>query len=258
MYIVPNNRHRHMEPARKVVAYFTMSLAFGMILLLFFGCVSTPRHIENVNAPGNDDLIAYDKASKYVGLDGDYYIDSIIEAQRLFTEEITGVMEVIAKDVKIQVEFNEDMVLRYRLIGYENRDIDDDAFASDTTDAGEIGAGHKVTALYEVELADNFSGELAVVHLRYKLPYGTSDIILDVPFDAPHLAGNFASSSSRFQFIVGVAEFAEILRGSPFATGSLAAVEELIMNSIQGSDQRDTELLELLRRVQVIVEVENG
>jgi len=81
-----------------------------------------------------------------------YYIDSLTEAERLFGEELISVMEVIAKDVKIQVEFNVNEVFRYRLIGYENRDIDDDDFEDETTDAGEIGAGHTVTALYEIEL----------------------------------------------------------------------------------------------------------
>ena len=70
-----------------------------------------------------------------------YYIDSEAEARRLFTEELVSVMEVIAKDVKVQVEFNQYAVRRYRLIGYENRDIADDDFTQDTTDAGEIGGG---------------------------------------------------------------------------------------------------------------------
>lgn len=181
-----------------------------------------------------------------------YYIDSIDEAERLFTEELTGVMEVIAKDVKIQVEFNTDRVIRYRLIGYENRDIDDDDFEDETTDAGEIGAGHRVTALYEVELNNNNWGDIATVHLRYKLPDGISDIPLDIQFENGSLAPSFAQSSSRFRFTVGVAEFAENLRGSPYVNTTFAQVEQVVSAALSGDDERDVELLGLIQLVQTI------
>ena len=74
------------------------------------------------------------------------------EAERLFVDELTGTLQTIAKDAKIQVEFNPEVVERYRLLGYENRDVADDDFRNDEVDAGEIGAGHSVTALYEIEL----------------------------------------------------------------------------------------------------------
>jgi Ca-activated chloride channel family protein len=176
-----------------------------------------------------------------------YYIDSIHEAERLFTEKLTSVMEVIAKDVKIQVEFNTNLVERYRLIGYENRDIADDEFEDETTDAGEIGAGHCVTALYEVELKGS-SGELAQVHLRYKLPDGSSDIVLDVPFHS----SNMDRPSPRLIFTIAVAEFAEILKGSPYVSSTLAAVENLIAGNLSGSNEQDVELLELIRKAQSI------
>ena len=181
-----------------------------------------------------------------------YYIDSINEAERLFTEELTGVMEVIAKDVKVQVEFNPSAVIRYRLIGYENRDIADEDFEDETTDAGEIGAGHRVTALYELELWGTGFGNLLVVHLRYKLPDGSTDIPVDVPITGDSLTGTFSGASARFQFTVGVAEYAEIMRGSPYVNTSLEDVERLVSQTLWGGDDRDVELLELIRKVQAI------
>ena len=181
-----------------------------------------------------------------------YYIGSLNEARRLFTEELTGVMEVIAKDVKVQVEFNTNEVLRYRLIGYENRAIADEDFEDETTDAGEIGAGHRVTALYELELWGNGGDNLFIVHLRYKLPDGVTDIPVDIPVTRSGLASTFSAASSRFRFTVGVAEFAEILRGSPYVDTSLEEVESLVSQSLWGSDDRDVEFLELIRKVQAI------
>ncbi|MCH7575712.1 MAG: von Willebrand factor type A domain-containing protein [Candidatus Marinimicrobia bacterium] len=181
-----------------------------------------------------------------------YYIDSIAEAERLFTEELTAVMEVIAKDVKIQVEFNPDEVIRYRLIGYENRAIADEDFEDETTDAGEIGAGHRVTALYELELWGTGTGNLFVVHLRYKLPDGVTDIPVDIPVTRSSLSDTFSGASSRFQFTVGVAEFAQILRENPYVDTSLEEVESLVSQALWGGDDRDVEFLELIRKVQAI------
>jgi len=181
-----------------------------------------------------------------------YYIDSINEAERLFTEELSGVMEVIAKDVKIQVEFNSASVLRYRLIGYENRDIEDEEFENDSTDAGEIGAGHRVTALYELELIQGGSNSLGIVHLRYKMPDGETDIPFDVSISRSDLADSFSQASDRFRFTAGVAEYAEIVRESPYVQTTLYAVEALVASALIGSDERDTELLELIRHLQAI------
>ncbi len=181
-----------------------------------------------------------------------YYIDSIDEAERLFTEELSGVMEVIAKDVKIQVEFNAAAVMRYRLIGYENRDIEDDQFENDSTDAGEIGAGHRVTALYELELVQGGANNLGLIHLRYKMPNGETDIPFDVSISRNDLVDTFSQASDRFRFTAGVAEYAEIIRESPHVQTTLNAVEVLVSSSLVGSDERDTELLELIQLLQTI------
>ncbi|UCH62672.1 MAG: von Willebrand factor type A domain-containing protein [Fidelibacterota bacterium] len=181
-----------------------------------------------------------------------YYIDSLAEAERLFEEELVAMMEVIAKDVKIQVEFDLREVVRYRLIGYENRDIADEDFDDETIDAGEIGAGHRVTALYEVELSGNGIGNLVTVHLRYKLPNGAADIPLEVPITVDALADTFTEGSERFQFTVGVAEFAEILRESPYVNTLLEDVESIVAEAVAGGDDRDVEFLELVRKAQTI------
>ena len=101
--------------------------------------------------------------------DGNYaYVDTIGQAQRVFVENLTGMLQVIAKDAKVQVEFNPEVVSRYRLIGYENRRVADQDFRVDTVDAGEVGAGHAVTALHELKLHEGASGPMATVFLPMK------------------------------------------------------------------------------------------
>ena len=107
---------------------------------------------------------------------GNYsYVGSIKDAKRIFVDDLTGTLQVIAKDTKIQVEMNKDVIESYRLIGYENRDVADKDFRNDKVDAGVIGAGHQVTALYELELANDWaakSAPLATVRVRHKAPRG--------------------------------------------------------------------------------------
>ena len=98
------------------------------------------------------------------------YVDNIQQAKRIFLENLTGTLQVIARDVKIQVDFDPEKVQSYRLLGYENRDVADDKFRDDKEDGGEIGSGHDVTALYEVKLREGASGQFATVYLRYKDP----------------------------------------------------------------------------------------
>ncbi|MFZ9024280.1 MAG: YfbK domain-containing protein, partial [Anaerohalosphaeraceae bacterium] len=97
------------------------------------------------------------------------YIDTIDQARRLFSN-LTGALQVVARDVKIQVDFNPDVVRSYRLIGYENRDVADKDFRNDTVDGGEIGAGHSTTALYELKLWPEKVGKVATTQIRYKNP----------------------------------------------------------------------------------------
>jgi Ca-activated chloride channel homolog len=144
-----------------------------------------------------------------------YYIDSINQAARVFQSEVNGTLQVIAKDVKIQLEFGAG-VQSYRLIGYENRDLKNEDFRDDKVDAGEIGAGHRVTALYELTLGAA-QKPLATVRVRYKKPEGgeSSEFVQEVAREV----FDFEASSAAFKFCVAVAGFAELLRQSPHADG---------------------------------------
>ena len=160
--------------------------------------------------------------------DGDgayYYVDTLSEARRIFVDGLTGTIQYIAKDAKVQVEFNPETVSRYRLLGYENRDVADEDFRDDAVDAGEIGAGHSVTALYELKLREGAEGILGTVYVRYDDAGFTDVVEINREFQRTDLTEPFEEASSRFQLSAVVAEFAEILRGSYWAReGSLQAV----------------------------------
>ena len=162
--------------------------------------------------------------------DGDgayYYVDTLSEAQRIFVDDLTGTLQFIAKDAKVQVDFNPETVSRYRLLGYENRDVADEDFRNDAVDAGEIGAGHSVTALYELKLREGAEGTLGTVYMRYE-DVGLNEIVeINKELQSTDLAASFEEASSRFQLSAVVAEFAEVLRGSYWAKeGNLQAVAD--------------------------------
>ena len=162
--------------------------------------------------------------------DGDgayYYVDTLSEAKRIFVDDLTGTLQVIAKDAKVQVEFNPETVSRYRLLGYENRDVADEDFRNDAVDAGEIGAGHSVTVLYELKLREGAEGSLGTVYMRYE-DVGLNEVVeINQEFQRSAIAVSFEDASSRFQLTAVVAEFAEVLRGSYWAReGSLQAVAD--------------------------------
>lgn len=147
-----------------------------------------------------------------------FYVDSQKESDRIFGRQLDGTLQVIARDVKIQVEFNPEAVERYRLIGYENRDIADDDFRDDAVDAGELGAGHTVTALYEVIVKDQLAERVATVRVRHKEPRGSERAVENTfALDRDELRRSIGDSSKDFQFAAAVCAFAEKLRGSPYA-----------------------------------------
>lgn len=155
--------------------------------------------------------------------DGTYaYVDSLDEARRLFVENLTGTLQTIASDAKAQVEFNPKAVSRYRLLGYENRDIADERFRDDTVDAGEIGAGHEVTALYEIKLHEdvNRRDRLATLRLRYRSKATDEVIESSIDLKVRDMAPSWESSSIALQLSSLAAEFAEILKGSYWAKDS--------------------------------------
>lgn len=161
--------------------------------------------------------------------DGNYnYIDSVYEAKKVLVDEMGGTLVTVAKDVKIQVEFNPKYVSGYRLVGYENRLLNQEDFNNDKVDAGEIGSGHSVTALYEIIPAEggNTSGtqlkyqasadlvdstELLTVNLRYKAPNGSKSTLLTYPVESDTYQ---AEPSETLSFAAAVAEFGMVLRDS--------------------------------------------
>ncbi|WP_199242869.1 von Willebrand factor type A domain-containing protein [Vitiosangium sp. GDMCC 1.1324] len=177
-----------------------------------------------------------------------FYIDSEREARRVFQERLAGTLEVIAQDVKVQVEFDPTAVRGYRLLGYENRAIADKDFRNDKVDAGEIGAGHTVTALYEVELAGE--GPLvATVRVRAKKPGGVEAAEQSFSLKRGQLHSALGQASANLRFAAAVAGTADILRGAPQAGDwSLATAESLAEGSVDGMSDR-AEFLGLLRMV---------
>lgn len=172
---------------------------------------------------------------------GNYnYIDSVNEARRVLIDEIGGTLFTVAKDVKLQVEFNPEYIKGYRLIGYENRQMAAESFADDTKDGGEIGAGHCVTALYEIagyassqpvekveskytdksaksEPLDMAKGELLTVNIRYKDPDGSTSRLMEYPVDKTMVSKYMSDDMS---WAAGVAQIGMILRGSQYAGDS--------------------------------------
>jgi Ca-activated chloride channel family protein len=145
------------------------------------------------------------------------YADDQPAALDVFRKNLPGSLQVLARDAKIQVAFDPQVVARYRLLGYENRDIADKDFRNDQVDAGEVGPGTTVTVLYEIERASGSSGDLGRIHLRY-VDTGTGRVEEnDYPLPPGVIATSVEASSGRFRFIACVAEMAELLRESYWA-----------------------------------------
>jgi Ca-activated chloride channel family protein len=149
------------------------------------------------------------------------YIDSMDEARRLFVDNLVGTLQLVARDAKIQVEFNPEVVLRYRLVGYENRDVADQDFRNDAVDAGEVGAGHSVTALYEIQRLPDSEGDVATVRIRYHKPNNTAVIEEAQTVNSRTTARTLDDTSPRFRLAVSVAQYAELLRYSRWARGTV-------------------------------------
>jgi Ca-activated chloride channel family protein len=167
---------------------------------------------------------------------GNYaYIDSLMEARKVLVEELGSTLQTVAKDVKIQIEFNPEVVAEYRLIGYENRVLAREDFNNDKVDAGEIGAGHSVSALYEVTLAGSggervdplrygkskpapaaHSGEVATMRLRYKLPKEDHSKLVETTVLKESIVKNLQQNSDDYRFAAAVAAFGQTLRGGKY------------------------------------------
>ncbi len=182
--------------------------------------------------------------------DGNYsYIDTEAEARRVFGEQVSGVLQVVARDVKIQVQFDPKVVQSYRLIGYENRDVADKDFRNDKVDAGEIGAGHNVTAIYDLVLNSKVAQGRTpvVVRLRHKKPLGSNTATEQVfKLQSATMYSGFAAAPANFRFAAAVAGFAEILRKSPHAKSwSFDTVAQVARKASWGQNEQ-AELLRLV------------
>ncbi|NUP04490.1 MAG: DUF3520 domain-containing protein [Polyangiaceae bacterium] len=184
------------------------------------------------------------------------YIDSLAEARKVLVDQAAGTLNTIAKDVKIQISFDPKTVQSFRLIGYENRVLAHRDFEDDTKDAGEIGAGHTVTALYEIVPKEAVSGSvhLADIALRYKQPDGaTSRLVSSSVVDT---GGAFADASTDFRFAASVAGFGMLLRKSPNKGGLTYAKVVGFAGDATGDDPdgHRRELVKLVSKASLLVE----
>ncbi len=196
-----------------------------------------------------------------------FYIDNFKEATRIFERDIRATLFTIAKDVKIQVEFNPKHVKGYRLIGYENRIMPPQDFNDDTKDGGELGAGHTVTALYEIipagskegltglkelkyqmpkpQLSDKFGDEILSIQLRHKEP--RSDVSTLIESTLNYTQRDFNSASEDFRFAAGIALFSQQLRQSKFVEKQdFSQARSIVANSMSKGEEEKTELLYLI------------
>lgn len=197
--------------------------------------------------------------------DGSYvFLDSVEQAQRVFVEQLAATLQPVARDARIQVDFNPNRVRRYRLIGYENRDIEDKRFRDDTIDAGEVGSGQCSTALYELELtgqpSEDQQDDLGTVFVRYRdVETGRIEEISN-RLKSSIVRRCTVESAPRFFLAAGVARFAEILRQSehaqdaqaPWGDGSLTDVLRVMeqVDQVLPLDRDVRELTDLIRKAE--------
>jgi len=209
---------------------------------------------------------------------GNYaYIDNINEARKVLVDEMHSTLQTVAKDVKIQIEFNPALVAEYRLVGYENRELAREDFNNDQVDAGEIGAGHTVTAIYEIALVgseslstdplryaqDNDQGnavnaenvdELAFLKLRYKEPDSDESILLQRALMVDDISEDIASTSDNYRFSAAVAGLAQLLRGSDQTSTLDYDTVISLAQSAKGEDEFGyrSEFIQLVRSAQAL------
>lgn len=183
------------------------------------------------------------------------YIDSMLEARKVLVDELNSTLLTIAKDVKVQIEFNPAVVAEYRLIGYENRVLREQDFTDDRIDAGDIGAGHSVTALYEITLvggerrrladlryapeapvATGNTDELGFLKLRFKRPDADTSEPIERPLLVAEIGDDLAATSDDFRFAAAVAGFGQLLRGGALMGDYSQDDVVALANSARGDD----------------------
>jgi Ca-activated chloride channel family protein len=201
------------------------------------------------------------------------YIDSFKEAQKVLVQEMGGTLETIAKDVKIQVEFNPAAVSEYRLVGYETRALNREDFNNDKVDAGDIGAGHTVTAIYEItpvgsgaELNDPLrygtdtpaaavlpADEIGFLKMRYKAPEGDVSKLIETPITKALAVPSLDQASTDSRWAAAVAAFGQKLKGSNYGDMSYAEIKALAQGA-RGTDENGyrAEFMQMLNSAEII------
>ena len=212
--------------------------------------------IVGVGGDGDDKLL---EALANKG-DGQYiFLDSEEEAQEIFADQFAAKFRELAKDVKIQVEFNPDLVARYRQVGYQNRQLSKDEFRDDKVDAGELGAGQSATALYEMQLApahpsvDLRQTPLAIVRIRYKLPDTLEVQEREFSITSADIKRDFSASADNFKLACAIAEFAERLR-YPDTPGiaNPGAIRDIVRSVIGGTYSNDSKVKEAVSLLEAL------
>jgi Ca-activated chloride channel family protein len=205
---------------------------------------------------------------------GNYgYIDSVLEARKLLVEDMGGTLQTVAKDVKFQVEFNPNAVKGYRLVGYEDRLMNAEDFADDKKDGGEIGAGHRVTILYEIadlnseqeipvvtgkyeakgdEIKSEFDNELLTVSIRYKEPTGDESSLLQFPLEADAYT---TEADDNVRLASALAAFGMLLRDSEFKGD---ASYESVIETLDALPEKDEYVIELIYLVNRAAKLAEG
>jgi Ca-activated chloride channel family protein len=188
--------------------------------------------------------------------DGFYsYVDTFEEATDLFVDDLTPTLTVVAEEAKIQVVFEEDFVTRYRLIGYENRALDDDQFRDDSVDAGELGAGHEASAVYEIELAPEAAADTVVGDVRLRWRSADSGDVIEVDEPLTIEVGGEPSDSLRFATLV--AHTAELLRGNSVVTERGVTLESLLAEAEDLDDQGADGASEMVALISTAIHAED-
>lgn len=184
-----------------------------------------------------------------------FFLDTMDEAQRIFGPDLPSTLEVVAQDARIQVEFDADSVSRYRLIGYEKRKMENEDFDKEETDAAEVGPGHTVTALYELELKDAAAATslLATVRIRHRADFGEETKLTENFIKRSQVLNDFSDATPATRFAAAVAEYAGVLRGSEFVQGARFDEIHAVADEARYSDnEHQTEFLDLVKTAEAL------
>lgn len=190
--------------------------------------------------------------------DGRYaFIDGPDEARREFVTELGCNLVPVAKDLKVRVDLNSDVVSSYRLIGYENRLMNEDEFEDERKDSGDVNIDHSVTALYEIDL-QNVQGDLGIITLRYKDPVTLEDREIAVSMERNCMVRSYKDLSSDFLFTSSVAELAEYLQDSDQCDIELDLIIDAVEDALDRMVFIYPEEMEFLDLLYMIKDIEEG